>query len=167
MPTPGSRTYGPKEVGLGTDGRRSLGLRIGSLACLVIGLFQSPAARAQSAAGSDPLRQQLIAVFGEPALVDTTMAILANHGYRVADRSPAALTEARRQGRELEPAKLAIVMQVRPDPSGAGHRLIAELLDVQAIRRLHRTWVPLATAGAVATEQIAAVVLDLLGAGRE
>ncbi len=90
----------------------------------------------------DSIHSRLLAVFGEGALADSTMVVLTRAGFRVADRSAHALQRARTEGRRLPPAELAVVVNVRPDPSTQQRVLVAELLDINAIQRLRRASVP-------------------------
>jgi hypothetical protein len=88
------------------------------------------------------MRTQLLAVFGDGPLADSTLAVLQREGFHVADRSAHALQRARRDGRRLPPAPLAVMVSVHLDPSTRQHVLVAELLDVKAIERLRRVILP-------------------------
>ncbi len=108
------------------------------LACLLVALpAQAPAQTTPDSVGN-----QLLAVFGDGPLADSTLAVLQREGFRVADRSAHALQRARREGRRLPPAPLAVMVSVHLDPSTRQHVLVAELLDVNAIERLRRVIIP-------------------------
>lgn len=103
------------------------------LACLLTLPTQAPAQTTP-----DTVSNPLLAVFGDGPLADSTLAVLRREGFRVADRSALALERARREGRRLPPAALAVMVSVQLDPSTQQHVLVAELLDVNAVERLRR-----------------------------
>ena len=83
-----------------------------------------------------PFAADLVAVFAEHPLADSAVALLARDGFRVADRSPDALARAQRERRQLDPARLAVVVSVRFDTLARAPIVVAELLNVETLSRV-------------------------------